>query len=98
MLSDKLKSHPFSSAVWGETVTLQRDLEEKGLDGESEDIDEHQFYVMRVGYSLAHLIAWMEQLEHAVFYLSDFGYSKDAKRWGVNRSHHLLWKWGQVYY
>lgn len=91
MLSDKLKSHPFSASVWSEAFTMQKELEEKGIDAESEDIDEYQFYVMRVGYSLAHLITWMEQLEHAVFYLSDFSYSKDAKQVGVNRSHHLLY-------
>ena len=91
MLSEKLKFHPFSVAVWGEAAPIQKELEEKGLDVDSEDIDEYQFYVMRVGYSLAHLITWIEQLEHAVYYLSDFSYSKEAKIKGVSRSHHLLY-------
>ena len=83
--------HAFSVAVWNEAVPLQKQAEDKGMDEDQEQLDEYQFYVMRVGYSLAQLVTWIEQLDHAVFYLSDFSYNKKAQSEGVNRAKHLLY-------
>jgi hypothetical protein len=54
-------------------------------------MNELQFYVTRVGFSLAHTLTWIEQLHQAVFFLSDFGYSKRQKVEGIQRSHHLIY-------
>jgi len=91
VIPDSLKLHAFVLAVWNEAVPLQKQVDDLGRIGDSEEIDEYQFYVMRVGYSLAQIVTWMEQLDHAVYYLSDFSYKKDAKDEGVNRAKHLLY-------
>ena len=91
MLPDKLKLHAFPIAVWNEAVPLQKQADDQGASEDSDDLDEYQFYVMRVGYSLAQIVTWMEQLDHAVYYLSDFSYKKEAKDEGVNRARHLIY-------
>lgn len=90
-LPDKLKKHPFLDEVWREAAQLQKRTEEAEKDGKADDIDEYQFYVLRVGYYLAQLVTWMEQLDHAVFYLSDFSYKREAKDRGITRAQHLLY-------
>ena len=72
-------------------MPLQRMAEDRGADEDGEDVDEYQFYVMRVGYCLAQIMTWMEQLDHAVYYLSDYSYKKQAQEEGVNRAKHLIY-------
>ncbi|AOY58384.1 Cthe_2314 family HEPN domain-containing protein [Desulfococcus multivorans] len=91
MIPDSLKLNVFPLAVWNEAGPLQKQLDDRKREGISEELDEYQFYVMRVGYSLAQIMTWMEQLDDAVYYLSDFSYRKDAKDEGVNRAKHLLY-------
>lgn len=69
MIPDSLKLNAFPLAVWKETVPLQKQLDDRKREGVSEELDEYQFYVMRVGYSLAQIMTWMEQLDEAVYYL-----------------------------
>ena len=88
-----LHQHSFFTEVSREAVMIQRDL---GIDplAESDEgplLDELQFYVTRVGYSLAHTLPWVEQLHQAVHFLSDFGYSKKLRTDGIQRSHHLIY-------
>lgn len=88
-----LHQHSFFTEVSREAVMIQRDL---GIDplAESDEgplLDELQFYVTRVGYSLAHTLTWVEQLHQAVHFLSDFGYSKKLRTDGIQRSHHLIY-------
>lgn len=78
MIPDSLKLHQFPHKVWEEAVPLQRMAEEQDADEDGEDVDEYQFYVMRVGYCLAQIMTWVEQLDHAVYYLSDYSYKKQA--------------------
>jgi len=54
-------------------------------------LDEQQFYITRVGFSIAHAITWLEQLNHAVYFIGDFKYGGKAKQEGVNRVHHLIY-------
>ncbi len=92
MVSEELKSHPFLTLVWKEAIQIQKNLKEDVLDIKFDtDIDEYQFYILRVGYSISHLITWLEQLEHAVHYLSNFSYSKNTKTIGINRAHHFIY-------
>ena len=91
MIQDNLMQHAFPVAVWKEVAPLQKQAEEQGFHEDFEQIDEYQFYIIRVGYSLAQLFTWVEQLDHAVFYLSDFSYDKKARQEGINRAKHLLY-------
>lgn len=91
MIPDSLKLHTFFKKVCDDALPLQRMAEEQGLDENSEEIDEYQFYVMRVGYCLAQIMTWVEQLDHAVYYLSDFSYKKQAQEEGINRAKHLIY-------
>lgn len=72
-------------------MPLQRLAEEHEAEEDGEDVDEYQFYVMRVGYCLAQIMTWVEQLDHAVYYLSDYSYKKQAQEEGVNRAKHLIY-------
>ncbi|UUZ76252.1 hypothetical protein LP414_33950 [Polaromonas sp. P1(28)-13] len=90
---EELHQHAFFAEASAESVSVQRDL---GLDPLVEDtneplMNELQFYVTRVGFSLAHTLTWIEQLHQAVHFLSDFGYSKRQKEEGIQRSHHLIY-------
>lgn len=91
MIPDSLKLHQFPHRVWEEAVPLQRMAEEQGADENGEDVDEYQFYVIRVGYCLAQIMTWVEQLDHAVYYLSDYSYRKQAQEEGINRARHLIY-------
>jgi hypothetical protein len=89
----ELHQHAFFAEVSAESVAVQREL---GLDPLAQDVNEPlmnelQFYITRVGFSLAHTLTWIEQLHQAVHFLSDFGYSKNQKEEGIQRSHHLIY-------
>ena len=89
MKSQILKAHSFPTKVWEKCRELNPAILESDRDKESDAINEYEFYVLRVGYALAHLVTWIEQLEHAVFYLSDYPYSKAAKSYGITSASHL---------
>ena len=75
--------------MWNKCRELHKAMQETNRDPDSDKIDEYEFYVLRVGSALAHLLTWIDQLEHAVFYLSDFPYSKAAKASGITSASHL---------
>ena len=58
---------------------------------DSTTVDELQFYVVRVGFALSHALGWVEQLHQAVYFMTDFGYSKKAKELRIKRPAHLLY-------
>ena len=89
MKSEILKAHSFPTKVWDKCREIHKALLESNRDPDSEDIDEYEFYVLRVGSALAHLLTWIEQLEQAVFYLSDYPYTKAAKSSGITSASHL---------
>lgn len=49
------------------------------------DLDEYEFYILRVSHALAHLLTVCEQLHHAVLYLSAFTPTKRMKNFGISR-------------
>jgi hypothetical protein len=51
-------------------------------------IDEHEFYIQRVGFSTAHLLSWFKQLHLASEYLSHFDYSKKVE---ASRASHAVY-------
>ena len=91
MLTDKIRTHPFTLAAIEAGYKTDRDLESRGITEDSEEVNEYEFYLVRVAYALSHFVGWVEQLEHAVTYLSTFNYSEKARQDGINRANHLLY-------
>ncbi len=91
ILIESIHDHPFFTEASAESVAVQRKLGIGPFDDAEPPVDEYQFYVMRVGFTLAHTITWIEQLHQAVYFLSDFTYSKKQKEVGIQRSHHLFY-------
>jgi hypothetical protein len=90
---ESLKQHSFVQTVFKDAVTVYK---ETGIDltADKKDeptLDEHQFYVTRVGYGLSHTLTWIEQLHHAQIFLTQFNYERRTKEAGVNRFHHLIY-------
>lgn len=93
MKLDDLGQHPFCIKSSQDSIDIQKSLGLKLMDDfdNSTELDEHQFYMTHVGFSLAHTLGWAEQLQHAVHFMTDFGYGKKASEVGIKRSHHLLY-------
>lgn len=93
MKLDDLGQHPFFIKSSQDSIDVQKALGLKLTDDfdYSTELDECQFYITRVGFSLAHTLGWATQLQHAVHFMTDFGYSKKASEAGIKRSHHLLY-------
>ena len=88
-----LQSHPFIRKVLDDAMKVQREAGIKPLADPNDDplLNEQQFYITRVGFSLSHLLTWVEQLHHAVHFLAQFNYERRTKEAGVNRFHHLIY-------
>jgi len=95
MKFEDLFEHDFFKEVMQDSVDTQHALGLKLTDDidDFENIDELQFYVMRVGFSLSHAYTWVEQLHQAVHFMSNYNYSesKKAKEVRINRPAHLLY-------
>ncbi|MCS3809765.1 Cthe_2314 family HEPN domain-containing protein [Xanthomonas sp. 4461] len=93
MVLGDLYQHAMFTTVTKDNVELQRALGIGLMDDldDSSPVDELQFYVMRVGFTLAHAIGWVEQLYQAVHFMTDFGYGKKARDLGIKRPAHLLY-------
>lgn len=93
LLVERLHQHAFFDEVSKDGISIHVLL---GIDlhtlPEDEPLmNERQFYICRVGYSLAHTLTWVEQLHQAVFFLSDSSRSKKQLDNGIQRSHHLIY-------
>lgn len=93
MSIDELNFHPFVTVVFGDAMKVQRvaGIEPFSIPSETLLLNETQFYITRVAYSLSHLLTWIEQLHHAVIFLASFNYERRTKEAGVNRFHHLIY-------
>lgn len=93
MAFEDLYQHPLFEHVTRDGAKVQEALGLGLLDelDDSTTVDELQFYVMRVGFSLSHALGWVEQLHQAVFFMTDFGHDKKAKELHIKRPAHLLY-------
>ncbi|WP_186159960.1 Cthe_2314 family HEPN domain-containing protein [Burkholderia gladioli] len=93
MTLDDLHRHPLFEEVVQDSIAVQAALGLKLTDEFDEDttLDELQFYITRVGFSLSHTLGWVQQLHQAVHFMTDFHYGKKATDAGVKKSHHLLY-------
>lgn len=93
MTLDDLHQHPLFKEAVQDSVAVQDALGLKLTDEFDENtiLDELQFYVTRVGFSLSHTLGWVQQLHQAVHFMTNFRYGKKAADAAVNKSHHLLY-------
>lgn len=93
MTLDDLHQHPLFEEAMHDSIAVQKALGLKLSDEFDEDttLDELQFYITRVGFSLSHTLGWLQQLHQAVHFMTDFHYGKKTTNAGVNKSHHLLY-------
>jgi len=93
MTLDDLRLHPLFEEAAQDSIAVQEAIGLKLTDefDENTTLDELQFYVTRVGFSLSHTLGWVQQLHQAVHFMTDFRYGKKATDAGVNKSHHLLY-------
>jgi len=93
MTLDDLHQHQLFEDAMQDSIAVQAALGLKLTDEFNEDttLDELQFYVTRVAFSLSHTLGWVQQLHQAVHFMTDFRYGKKATAAGVNKSHHLLY-------
>lgn len=92
---DHLIHHKFVSRVLFLATELGKDVyENNGFKLEAKEkrlptLDE--FYCFQLGWCLSHVMTAVQQLEHAVFYMSNFKMTEAMEKAGINRSSHLLW-------
>lgn len=93
MKFDEVYKNSFFEQVMADSEEQRKMFGLKLFDDPDESVEhnELQFYIGRVAFTLAHAITWIEQLHQAVFYMTDFGYGKNAHELGIKRPEHLLY-------
>jgi hypothetical protein len=75
----ELGAHPFFNEVFedGRKMLPEIDVAPSAIEmPEDVVLDEQQYYIQKVGFFLAHTLAWCRQLDLAIEFLSNFDYSK----------------------
>ncbi len=90
-----VSQHPFVMDVFKKAVEITKEVQKtNGFKVETEykrDPVEEEFYILQIGYCLAHLLTTIQQMEHAILYMSNFSPTSLMRDAGINRSTHLLW-------
>ncbi len=91
---EQLLTHPFTQRVFEDWRSVYRAIGAPRTMLNKEFIqepDEYQFYILKTGNSIAHLLETFRQLEDTILYLSSFSPSIRMKRAGINRHSYLLY-------
>jgi Cthe_2314-like HEPN len=93
MTLDQLNAHPFVEHALSDSMDVQRAAGFNPLKAETwdPDLDEQQFYVARVGSTLANALEWLQQLHQAVHFLNDYSYRRPLAEAGLTRWHHVTY-------
>jgi Cthe_2314-like HEPN len=93
MTLDQLNAHPFVEQALWESMDLLKATGFNPLKSETwnPDLDEQQFYVVRVASALANAMEWLQQLHQAVHFLTDYSYRRPLAEAGVTRWHHVAY-------
>jgi DNA repair ATPase RecN len=90
-----LGKHPFVEEVFKKGIEFIRENKKpNGLKVEAEfkrQPNEEEYYCLQLGFYLAHLLTVVQQMEHTIYYMSNFYPTKAMKNAEINRSTHLLW-------
>jgi hypothetical protein len=98
LISGAVAAHPFAVSVVRMSTILSKNVQKprSALSIEFEttrDLTEGEFYVLGCGYSIAHLIGLITQLEQIPVYLSNYKSSRRLNSAGVNRVSHIVYHW-----
>ncbi len=90
-----LSKHPFVDEVYKKGIAIKKEIEwpngfKVGVKGKRDPFEE-EFYCLRLGFNLAHLLTVVKQMEDTVYYMSNFSPTDAMKKAGIDRSSHLLW-------
>lgn len=87
-----LQQHEFYTEVMNDGNEIFRRIKVNPVAVDLPDVgfNEYEFYIHAVGFSLVHLIAWYNQLNHAVLILNHFRY-QGKRKYGLNRAEHLIY-------
>ena len=92
MTHNELGDHLFTQSVFDAVrlvMAAEREYQQRhGRDMEY-ILNEHEFYVMRVGNRVASLLSHCEQLVHSIFFLSNYRETPTMSRVGITRTKHL---------
>jgi len=92
---DSLSKHSFIEDVFKKGIEINKEIvKPNGFKVDAEykrDPFEEEFYCLQLGSCIAHLLTVVQQMEHTIFYMSNFSPTDSMKKAGVNRSTHLLW-------
>ena len=90
-----ISQHPFVEDVFKHSMDISKEISKpNGFKVATHFVREplvEEFYVTQLGYCLSHLLTTIQQMEHAVLYMSNFSPTELMKDAGVNRATHLLW-------
>ena len=87
----ELSKHEFFQEVFEDAAKLLPEFDVKPYATEVPEnvvFDEQQYYIQKVGFFLAHTLAWCRQLDLAIEFLSNFDYSK---KFTANRADHTIY-------
>jgi septum formation topological specificity factor MinE len=90
----KLLMHAFTRCVFEDcrSVYLATGVPGKVLNAElTREPDEYEFYILRAGNRITHLLETCRQLSDAILYLASFSPSERMKKAGITRHSHLLY-------
>jgi len=90
-----VSKHPFVEDLFRTAMEISKEIKKTNgfkvnVEFEREPV-ENEFYVLQLGYCMAHLLTTIQQMEHTVMYMSNFSPTDLMKEAGINRSTHLLW-------
>lgn len=92
---DSLSKHPFVEEIFKKGMEINKEIgKPSGLRINAQykrDPYEEEFYCLRIGFCMAHLLTVVQQMEHTILYMSNFTPTELMKKAGVTRSTHLLW-------
>ncbi len=90
-----LEKHPFVEEVFKKGREFIKDnIKPNGFKINAEykrDPSEEEFYCLQLGFCMAHLLTVVQQMDHTIYYMSNFSPTDSMKKAGINRSTHLLW-------
>lgn len=92
---DFVSKHPFVEDVFKRAMEIAKEIKKPNgfkveVEFKREPVEE-EFYVLQLGYCMAHLLTTIQQMEHTVLYMSNFSPTELMKEAGIDRSTHLLW-------
>ena len=92
---DEITNHPFIRDLLQQGIKISSEvIEHNGFKVESKykrEPIEKEFYCLQLGHSISHLLTVIQQMEHTIYYMSNFSPTGHMKKAGITKHNHLLW-------